>query len=155
MGPALTENGECRVEVSVRGKWTEVPALRVNGKAIIVQGRWLKIAAIHEEQWLESEVEDPEPFVRALKEHGAPGSHADIFTFALKPPAERSRFDYPAESQSLAAVRITTFNQWWEKLPQETRKNVRRAKKRSIEVRVDPLDDPLVAGIVGVNNDSP
>jgi hypothetical protein len=130
-------------------------ALLVRGNAVVVRGKWLKLAAIHDEQWLESEVDDPEPFVRALKEHRSRGHRADIFTFELKPPADRLRFNYRAESQSLAALRITTFNDWWEKLPQETRKNVRRAKKRGIEVRVDRFDDHLLAGIVAVNNDSP
>jgi len=47
-------------EINVRGKWTKVPALELNGKNLIVTGRWLKVASIHDEDWLEVGVADPE-----------------------------------------------------------------------------------------------
>ena len=146
---------ENKIEISVRGKWIIVPALEVEGRAIIVRGKSVKIAAIHEEKWLETDVEDPHPYVKALRDHRSHGFRADIFTFSQKPPADLPKFNYPIEWESLAAIRVTTFNDWWERLPQETRKNVRRSKKRGITVTVDRFDDHLVAGIAGVNNDSP
>ena len=146
---------EKQIEISVRGKWITVPAMEVEGRAVVVRGQLVKLAAIHEEKWLETDVEDPGPYVKALREHRLHGYRADIFTFSQKPPATVPKFNYPMEWESLAAIRLTTFNEWWEKLPQETRKNVRRSKKRGIAVTVDSFSDHLVAGIVGVNNDSP
>ena len=49
------------IEISVKGKWTSVPALAVGDKSIVVKGSWVKIASIHDEQWLETELEDPKP----------------------------------------------------------------------------------------------
>ncbi len=142
-------------EISVRGKWIRVPALHIDGKTIIVQGKHLKKAVIQDEEWLEDQLEDPDSCVRKLKEHGTHNLDADIFTFAQKPSATQPKHRYPMERDSVAAIRITSFQEWWEKLPQESRKNVRRSQKLGVIVRVRELDDDLVKGIIGVNNDSP
>ena len=143
------------VEISVKGKWSKVPALDISGKTIIVRGRWIKVAIIHDEEWLESELEDPDFCVERLKQRESHGLRADIFTFSQKLPATLPRYPYPLEWDSIAAIRLTSFNDWWEQLPQETRKNVRRSAKRGAVVTVKQLDDDLISGIVELNNDSP
>ena len=142
------------VEISVKGKWMRVPALDVNGTTIIVKKKLVKLAVIEGEEWLECELENPELCVRKLKERPH-GLRADIFTFAQKLPGTSPKYKYPMEYDSVAAIHLTTFNEWWEKLPQESRKNVRRSQKRGVVVTVRQLDDELIKGIVGVNNDSP
>src|SRR5438046_10077736 len=57
------------------------------------------------------------------------------------------------ERDSVAAIRLTSFKQWWEKLPQESRKNVRRARKRGVTVIVRQLKDDLIRGLVELNNE--
>jgi hypothetical protein len=143
------------IEISVRGRWVTVPALSVEGKDIIVRGKWVKKGIVVAEEWLETELEDPELCVRKLKEQKSHALRADIFTFAQKLPGMSPRYEYPMEWDSVAAIHITSFKDWWEKLPQETRKNVRRAQKRGVVVTVRHLDDDLIKGIIGVNNDSP
>ena len=142
------------VETSIKGKWTEVPALAIDGKAVIVRGRWIRVAVVHDERWLDSEVEDPELYVKSLKRHGLGKLRADVFSFAQKVPGSQPIHDYPIEWDSVAAIRVTSYKEWWENLPQETRKNVRKSQKLGVRVEVTKLDDELVAGIVGVNNDS-
>ena len=142
-------------EISVKGRWVSVPALDVNGNTIVVGGRWLKVAAIHDEEWLEHEIEDPELCMKTLKEHRSQGVRADIFTFAQKLPATSPKYKYSMGRDSIAAVRTTSFKEWWEKLPQESRKNVRRSQKRGVAVGVKQFDDDLVRAIREVNNDSP
>jgi hypothetical protein len=48
-----------------------------------------------------------------------------------------------------------SFKEWWESLPQATRKNVRRAEKRGVVVTVRKFDDDLVKELAVLNNDSP
>lgn len=48
------------IEVSIKGKWVRVPALDFGGKSIVVRGKWTKVAYIHDEWWLETELEHPE-----------------------------------------------------------------------------------------------
>ena len=143
------------IEISVRGEWVWVPALDVGGKTIFVRGRWIKIAAVHDEEWLETELANAEECVQRLKRQDSSGLRADIFTFAQKLPATQPRYNYHMDWESLAVARATTFKDWWEKLPQETRKNVRRSQKRGVVVSVREFSDDMVREIVDLNNDSP
>jgi len=143
------------VEISVKGKWIKVPGLNIGDKNLIVKGRWLKIAFIHDEEWLETELEDPDLYVKKLKEQGPQGVHADIFTFTQKIPGTPPEYRYALEWDSIAAARTTSFENWWQGLSQESRKNVRRSERRGVAVTVKNLDDDLIRGIAEVNNDSP
>src|ERR1700682_599806 len=143
------------IEIIVKRKWVRVLALDSNGKTIAVRGKWIKVAYIHDEWWLDTELDDPEACVKKLKEQRSPGLRADIFTFSQKLPGSLPQYGYAQEWDSGAAARTTSFKDWWEKLPQESRKNVRRSQKRGVEIRIKPFDDDLIKGIIGVNNDSP
>jgi hypothetical protein len=147
-----TENGT--LQISVKGNWVSVPALQVNGKTIVVRGNRLKIASVHDEAWLETELEDPQLCVKLLKEQKSAELKADIFTFTQKLPAIEPKYSYPLEWESVAAIPLTTFKAWWEGLPQESRKNVRRAEKRGVTIQVRGLDDDVIRGIMEVNDDS-
>lgn len=143
------------IEISAGGKWVRVPSLDFRGRSITVKGGLVKIAAIHDEWWLENEIENPEMCVNLLKEQKASKLRADLFTFSQKMPGSAPQYPYPAEPESVAAARVANFKEWWEKLPQESRKNVRRSQKRGVEIRTVEFGDQLIAGIAGVNNDSP
>jgi hypothetical protein len=143
------------VDISVRGKWSSVPAVPVDGNNVIVKGSWLKLAVIHNESWLDVHVDDPEAWVKKIKENRGPGLRPDIFTFAQKLPETAQKFKYHTEWESMAVIPMTTFKEWWESLPQESRKNARKAQKQGVVISVKPLDDELIKGIMDVNNDSP
>jgi hypothetical protein len=160
MPPVLTqEKSQLQVastsEIYVRGNWVQVPALEVESKTIVVSGGRLKIASIRSEEWLEKGLEDPERCVRMLKEQRSLGFRADIFTFTQKPPVTTPKYKYPVEWDSVAVARVPTFKQWWESLPQESRKNVRRSQKRGVLIAVRQFDDHLIKGLVELNNDNP
>ena len=142
-------------EINVRGKWTKVPTLELNGKNLIVTGRWLKVASIHDEDWLEVGVADPESYINRLRDE-ARSLPADVFTFAQRLPDSTPRYQYPIEWDNVAAIRLTNGRDCWEKnLPQETRKNIRRSAKRGVVTRVTELNNELIYGIEGINNESP
>jgi hypothetical protein len=143
------------IEISVKGKWVRVPALEIDEKTIVVRGTWIKVARIHDEWWMESEIEDAGVLVDALKQQGSHGLHADIFTFTQKVPGSPVRYNYLTELESVAAIRISNSEDWWKSLPQETRKNVRRSQKRGVTTSIRVFDDDLIKGIIEVNNDSP
>jgi hypothetical protein len=143
-------------EISIRGKWVRVPAVAIGGKTLVVTGGCVKVASVQSEDWLETELEDPETCVEELiRQRRETGLRADVFTFAQKPPSSTRRYAYPMDPDSNAVAYIPSFRQWWEQLPQETRKNVRRAQKRGVEVTVRQFTDELVRGIVELNNESP
>ena len=143
------------VQISVKGQWFQVPALHVNGKSIVVRGKWIKTAVIHEEEWLETELEDPSLCVEALKKQTLGDRRADVFSFSQKVPATQPKYLYPMEWDSIAAIRISSFKAWWDNVPQETRKNVRRSQKRGVIVGLKDLDDRLIKDLIDLNNDAP
>jgi hypothetical protein len=147
----MTEN---TIEISVNGKWTKVPALQAGGKTILVRGSAVKLATIHDEDWAETALEDPEQCVHQLKQQKS-GWRADLFTFAQKLPATQPKYAYPMEWDSIAVARTSNFKTWWESLPQETRKNVRRSQKRGVVVSVRPFGDEVIRDLVELNNESP
>ena len=140
------------IEISVKGKWVHVPALMCGDCSIIVTGKSIKIARVHDEAWLETELADPAHCVEMLR---ATRRDCDLLTFTQLPPGRAPEYDYYTEPDSIAAVKLNSFKEWWEGLPQETRKNVRRAEKRGVRVRVEPFDDELVKKLVEINNSSP
>lgn len=140
-------------EVSVKGKLRKVPAVSVGGRTIVAEGGWLKIASYHDENWLPDCAGEPEEIVSKLKQSKL---KADIFTFAEKLPHTKPRFDYPVEWDNVAAIPITTFTEWWEnRVPQETRKNVRRAGRRGVTTQIISLDDSVAAGLKRIYDETP
>lgn len=143
------------IELTVKGIPVRVPAVEIEGRTVITTGRWLKVAAIHDEYWQESELEDPEAFLRELKGHRAKGFAADIFTFAQKFPNTTARHPYHMEWDNVAAIGLSSYEEWWKGLPSETRRNVRLAAKRGVTTQIQELSQELIGGIVEINNESP
>lgn len=141
------------IEVQLKGKPVMVPTLQVENRTVLVLGKWLRVAAVHDESWLQGEiVENPDQFLAALR-HG--GVKADLFTFTEKIPQQEPTFRYHCETDNFAVVPISTYADWWEKrLPQETRRNVRLAAKRGVVVKVAEFNDKLVAGIAEIYNET-
>jgi hypothetical protein len=80
---------------------------------------------------------------------------ADIFTFAERPPQVTPRYPYRFDWDNWAVLPTASYKEWWEnRLPQESRKNVRRAAKRGVVARVVPFDDDLVTGIQQIYNET-
>lgn len=143
------------IEVSVKGEWLKMPAFEVGGTTLVLTGRQIKVASVHDEEWLTTSIENPAACVEELKKPPK-APKADLFTFAQRLPDTTPHYDYPMEWDSIAAIDLQDPRKWWEdKLPQETRKNVRRAAKRGVVVRVEQLNDELLQGIVEINNESP
>ena len=143
------------VEMRVKGRWVSVPVIEVNGDQLTTRGKWLRIARIRGEEMRAKELDNPEVYLTALRNDKDRILKADIFSFAQKLPATQPKYPYPIEWESVAAIPLVSFKQWWEGLPQESRKNVRRSQKRGVMIRVDEFDDKLIEGIRGVNDDSP
>jgi hypothetical protein len=150
--PAVQEQS---IEINAKGKWSRVPALTMGRETVVLRGGMVKIASIHDEEWLEDEIQDPAQWEKILGSRSLEGKRADIFSFAQKVPGSAPKYKYPFELMSIAAIRLPGFKEWWERLPQEARKNVRRAQKRGVIVTLMPFSEALMAHIRRVNDDSP
>jgi hypothetical protein len=140
-------------QVTVRGRATRVPATVIQGRKVTVCGRWLKIATLKDEALLEGVVVSrPDDFVLQVRSSGL---GADIFTFADKLEASGSSQPYPFEWDNAAVIETSDYKRWWEGLPQEARKNVRRAAKKGVVVKNAVLDDDFARGIKRIYDESP
>jgi hypothetical protein len=113
----------------------------------------LRVARVFDEELVQGEpVPNPPSFIQKLKKSGLA---ADIFTFAQRPPEVAPKYNERFEWDNWAVAPTADFKGWWESLPQESRKNVRRSEKRGVRVRAVPFDDELVRGIQGIYNETP
>jgi hypothetical protein len=140
------------IEISVKGRWVCVPAFDVKGLTIFASGRALKIAEIHQEYWCKDEVEDPASYVDPIKTSKL---NADLFAFTQKLPNTTPRFSYPFRMKSIAAIRVSSFDDWWRRVSSDTRRNVKLSKSRGLVLRIEQFNEDLVRGIVGINNETP
>lgn len=130
-----------------------MPVIEMNGARLLVNGKFLKVGEVYDECWLETEVVgDPENIIRQLMQDN---KGIDIFTFSQKLPDIEPRYSYFMQPDNVAAISITSYDEWWMKLPQATRKNVRRSAKRGVVIRQAEFNDEFVHGIVKIYNETP
>src|SRR5262245_29116754 len=113
-------------------KGTGMSIINVNGASLLVSGRLIRVVEVYDECWLEKgAVDDQEKIINSIRDSRV---KIDIFAFSQKLPEITPKYNYYLEWDNIAAIQITTFNEWWTRLPQATRKNVRRASKRGVHV---------------------
>jgi hypothetical protein len=120
---------------------------------VIALGRWLRVATIRDEEWIEGPpLADPRQFAAAVK---ASGLAADIFVFSGPFGAPLIEQLGRVEMENAAVIRIDTYKAWWEALSQESRRNARLAGRKGIEIRPAIFDDGLVKGIKEIYDETP
>ena len=78
------------------------------GKEVRIKGRIIRVGKLEADTY--QFLDDPGPMLEALRKHS---SRVDLFTFMQRLPESSAKFDYPMEWDNLAALRITTFDEWW------------------------------------------
>src|SRR5687768_17279465 len=125
--------------------------MKVLGKDVRIDGGLIRVARLAAEQY--EFLDDPQPMLSELRR--AP-VRVDIFTFMQRLPHTAPKFEYRMEPDNLAAVPVSTFENWWTKqIDGKTRNMIRRAEKSGVTVRAVPFDDALVKGIWEIYNETP
>jgi hypothetical protein len=126
-------------------------SLEVCGKEIKIDGKLIRIAFLDGEgyQFLDA----PEAALESLRSSRA---RIDLFTFIPRLSDTSIKFSYPMEWDNMAALRVSTFDEWMTNtIDFKVRNKVRKSAKNGVEVREVPFDDALVQGIHTVYNESP
>jgi hypothetical protein len=124
--------------------------LELSGKEIRINGRLIRIAFIDGEGY--QFLDDP---VAALKALGN-GPRIDLFTFIQRLSDTAPRYSYPMELDNMAALRVTTFDDWMTKqIDFKVRNKARKAGKNGVVVREAAYDEAYVRGIQAIYNESP
>ena len=141
------------VNLRVKGRMVSLPSVNIENRLVIIRGKWFKTASIHDDKWIEGEVlHDPEAAMAILQK--AP-VRADLFTFPQNIPDIEPRFKHPMEWDNVAAVVLSNYTTWWEGLPQESRKHVRKSVKLGVQVRTVECDDVFAQGVTAIYNETP
>jgi hypothetical protein len=141
-------------QISVAGKMTQVPSMPIDGRTVISRGKWLKVASVHDEPFLEGEVvANPESFLTRLKQwHVKP----DVFKFAQKITSPDPKFKFPMEWDNFAVLPITTYEEWLQKqAKKDVKENLRRAKREGVVVKTCEFNDEFVRGIKSLYDETP
>ena len=118
---------------------------------IRVEGNLLRVARLDAE--LYQFLSNPEVLMEKLR---ASGERIDIFTFMQGLPETTPRHKFQMEWDNLAVLKVSTFENWWDKQIRSTARNrAKQAVKKGIAVREVPFDEDLVRGIWGIFNESP
>ena len=146
--------GPDTIPISVNGRWIDAPVVRVNGQDLVINGKRIKIARLHDEDWVENEVTDPEACIRACKEQSG-AARADIFCFSQKVPDVNPRYRYPMETRSMAVAHVADYKTWLKTISESSRKNIKRATRDGVVVKVRGFDPDVIQGICDVQNETP
>jgi hypothetical protein len=141
-------------EISVRGKMRSVPSFSIGDCVVVVKGQTLKTAEIFDEYWLEARrLPDPvEVLARCRIETAQP----DLFTFAQRVPETAPRHHYFKDSDNVAVIPLTSYDEWFGKqVTSATRRNIRAAQNRGVVIRVAECDEAYVRGIMSIYDESP
>lgn len=148
-----TMHAATSTQVLIKGNSTATPSFTFEGRTIVCEGGWLRTAKIFDEVWLNIEpLASPVDLIERVKKSDL---GADLFTFGQALPDLTPRHDYRLDYDNLAVADTINFTQWWEMLPQESRKNVRKSQKRGVETKAISFSDELVEGIKGIYDETP
>ena len=125
--------------------------MQVCGQEIKVQGRLVRVARLGADGY--RFLDDPEPVINGLKQCG---TRIDLFSFMQRISEPTPKYAYPMEWDNLAALPVSTFENWWtQQLGFKARNKAKQAEKKGVVIREVPFDDKLVQGIWEVYNECP
>ena len=125
--------------------------VEIAGKQVRIRGKLPCIARLEADKY--QFIDDPEAIIAGLKSCGI---RADIFTFMQRLPEQTPKYKYPMEMDNLAALRVTTFDDWFMKqIGFKARNKAKQAEKKGAVVREVPFSDELVKGIWQIYNETP
>lgn len=139
-----------KVNKSIKGKQLLFDGLRIDNKEIIATGKVIRTVCLKEE-W-DDDVENPGLIVEELKKRKF---RTDLFTFIQRLPEIEPKYNYFMEWESIAALSVLSFDEWWKKLPKKTRQNIRNTEKFGVVVKPVDFNDEFVVGIMDIYNDTP
>ena len=124
--------------------------MQLSGKEIRINGRLIRIAFIDGEGY--QFLDDPVAALKSLSNR----PRIDLFTFIQRLSDTTPRYSYPMELDNMAALRVTTFDDWMTKqIDFKVRNKARKAGKNGVVVREAAYDEAYVRGIQAIYNESP
>lgn len=146
--------GSDQIEIRIQGKDTNVPSIRICDRTVVAVGKWLKVASIHDEFFVEGEiVPKSDRFIAELKRWNL---KPDLFAFPQKVSDLTPRFAFHLEWEDFAVIPITTYENWLNhEIRRGARVNLHRAIREGVVVRAVPYHDDFVQSIKDLYDQTP
>lgn len=141
--------------ISIKGKQHKFPSVKISPKiTVVIKGRFLKIAEIHDEVWLESK-DIPEPSIIIDKLLQSPVK-LDLFTFTQKLPDVSPKYSYRLEWDNLSVSNFESYTDWFEnKINRSVKKHIRKSVKEGLHTEQVVFTDEFIKGIMSIYNELP
>lgn len=118
---------------------------------IKIKGRLVKIAYPELEKY--ELLDNPQKVIEGLR---SSRTRIDLFTFLQIKADDAPRYPYAMESENMAVLQMSNFEDWWTKqIRSEARNRARQAEKKGVTVREVAFDEVLLQGIWEIYNESP
>jgi hypothetical protein len=125
--------------------------MKAADRDIKVSGRLIRTARVDGDKY--RFIDQPEPILEELRRSR---SRIDLFTFMQRLPQTSPLHHYQMEWDNLAAIHITTFENWWnQQIGFKARNKAKQAEKKGVILREVPFDDSLTRGIWEIYNETP
>lgn len=116
-----------------------------------IVGRLVKVVKLKDE-WFDQ----IDNLGEAIEEIRMQSVRGDIFTFRQALPNIEKKYNYYSEPESIAAIPITTYDNWFNKqIERGARKSIKKAEKSGVLVKIADFDDALAKGITDIFNETP
>lgn len=132
----------------------EVPAICMDNVVVVIRGKFLKVAEIFDEYWLQADtLPDPNSVLLQLREIDR---KPDLFTFAQRVPDTKPLFGFHMEWDNIAVIPVSSHDAWMRgQISSASRRNIRASEKKGVVVRANPYDEKYIHGIMSIYNESP
>lgn len=98
------------------------------------------------------DIGDPQGILNYLRKNNI---RADLLTFSQVLTEPEPKFNYHMEMDSIAALPITTYDNWLMKqIHPNTRNKIRKAHRAGVRVEVEKLSRKLAEGLAGIFNET-
>jgi hypothetical protein len=126
-------------------------AVNVQGHDIVIGGGPIRVGRLDQE-WYE-DIANPAALLSSLADGPV---RPDVFTFWQRLPDASPRYAHYMEHDDIAALPITTYDEWWNnQIKSRTRGQIRKTAKMGVEVREDQYTDDFVRGMTSIFNETP
>src|SRR5690348_3852786 len=129
------------------GRPRDLVSVTAGGTVITIDDSLLRIARTRHEMF--DVVAAPNAIVEELRR----GRLADLFTFTQLLPDITPLYEFPMEWQAISALPIKSYEHWHtHQIRTNVRKEIKKAGRRGVEIRVATFDAPFIEGITRIFN---
>ena len=149
----MKTNSRIMVEAHAKGDRYTVPGVETDNAVVIVNGRFRRVASVLNEELVEGDsISDVRTVIQSMRDADL---HADILTFAERPPSLAQKYNARVAWENVAAVSTKDYTEWEKKLVSSTaRKAINRAKREGVIVREVEFSESLARSIHAIYNES-